>query len=362
MKTSSGVYELSALQLQYISLLWHTTFAISMINFQELFNTFSSLKIGVIGDVMLDTYMWGEVERISPEAPVPIVAMHKKDFRIGGAGNVALNLQSLGGNAFVLSVTGNDDDADRLYSLFQNQKINTQYCIQSNHRLTTNKTRIISRNQHMMRLDAEITSELIADDEQKLISAFNAFVAAEKPQIVVLEDYNKGVLTPNVIKHVIEVCDRNHIVTAVDPKRKNFLAYKGVTIFKPNLKEVKEALNILGNEADIQLLQNIHAQLSRLLQHKISFITLSERGVFYEDQQHAAVIPSHLRSIADVSGAGDTVIAVASLVYAATKNVQLMAEVANIAGGLVCEEVGTVAINREKLLHECNVLLANTQN
>lgn len=328
-----------------------------MQNFQQLFQSFSSLKIGVVGDVMLDTYMWGDVERISPEAPVPIVAMKKKEYRIGGAGNVALNLQSLGANAFVLSVTGNDDDAVKLHELFKSQKINTSYCIASSNRITTNKTRVISRNQHMMRLDAEITKDLDSKDEQQLIRLFKDFVSKEKPDVVILEDYNKGVLTETIISTIIAVCKKNNIVTAVDPKRKNFLEYKGVDIFKPNLKEVKEALNILFADVNLSLLQDIHSELFNLLHHHISFITLSEKGVFYNNNKSPAIIPSHLRNIADVSGAGDTVIAVASLVYAATKNVNLMAEVANIAGGLVCEEVGTVAINKERLLHECELLL-----
>lgn len=329
-----------------------------MENFQELFKKFSSIKVGVIGDVMLDTYMWGDVDRISPEAPVPIVSLKNKDHRIGGAGNVALNIQSLSAKAFVLSVTGDDDDADKLNSLFTSQNINCSYCLRSTERITTNKTRVISRNQHMMRLDAEITNDLCREDEEKLIELFEQFVEKEKPDVVVLEDYNKGVLTEAMIQVVISICKKAGVVTAVDPKRKNFLGYKGVDIFKPNLKEVKEALNLLFTDVNLKLLQDIHSELHHLLHNKISFITLSEKGVFYQQDITSAIIPSHLRSIADVSGAGDTVIAVASLVYTATKNVHLMAEVANIAGGLVCEEVGTVAIDKQKLLQECELLLS----
>ena len=328
-----------------------------MINFQQLFEKFSTLKVGVIGDVMLDSYMWGNVDRISPEAPVPIVTLKKQEQRIGGAGNVALNLQSLGAKSYIISVTGEDDDAERLNRLFFDQQINTNYCIKSSNRITTNKTRVISRNQHMMRFDADVTSDLNDEDQQSLIELFEQFVKNERPDVVVLEDYNKGVLTETVIKIVISICKENGIITAVDPKRKNFFEYKGVDVFKPNLKEVKDALNFMFGDVNIHLLQDIHAELHNLLHHHISFITLSERGVFYQERQRSALIPSHLRNIADVSGAGDTVIAVASLVYAATKDVHLMAEIANIAGGLVCEEVGTAAINRHKLLHECEVLL-----
>jgi rfaE bifunctional protein kinase chain/domain len=328
-----------------------------MKNFKELFQRFTSIKIGIIGDVMLDTYMWGDVERISPEAPVPVVSLNKKEHRIGGAGNVALNIQSLGAKPFVLSVTGDDEDADKLNFLFTSQNINCNYCIKSKERITTNKTRVISRNQHMMRLDAEIANDLCNEDQQKLIELFEQFVEKEKPHVVILEDYNKGVLTEALIQVVISVCKKAGVITAVDPKRKNFLQYKSVDIFKPNLKEVKDALNLLFSDINLNLLQNIHSELNHLLHNKISFVTLSEKGVFYQQDGESALISSHLRNIADVSGAGDTVIAVASLVYAATRNVHLMAEIANIAGGLVCEEVGTVAINREKLLHECELLL-----
>lgn len=190
-----------------------------------------------------------------------------------------------------------------------------------------------------------------------MIERFEQFVEKEKPQVLILEDYNKGVLTESLIQFIISACKKNGIITAVDPKRKNFLQYKNVDIFKPNLKEAKEALNILTAGVNLQLLQDIHSELHHLLHHHISLITLSEKGVFYRQRDQSQIIPSHLRNIADVSGAGDTVIAVASLVYAVTKDVHLMVQVANIAGGLVCEEVGTVAIEKEKLLQECGLLL-----
>lgn len=326
------------------------------IDFDKLFADFSSIKVAVIGDVMLDTYMWGKVERISPEAPVPVVSLRKKDYRIGGAGNVALNLRSLDADVAVLSVIGNDDDGKSLRQLFAENKINTDFLLSSNNRITTNKIRIISRNQQMMRLDNEVTHDLGYEDENRLILAMQQFIAQEKPQVVIFEDYNKGVLTELVIQKTIALCKHHGIITTVDPKRKNFFSYTGVDVFKPNLKEVKEGLNIIEDGMNEELLQQVHRLLKEKLKHHISFITLSEHGVYYEDGNNHHIIPSHLRNISDVSGAGDTVIAVASLIYAATRDVNLMAEVANIAGGLVCEEVGTVAINKEKLLNECKLL------
>ncbi|HRO46854.1 PfkB family carbohydrate kinase [Agriterribacter sp.] len=323
----------------------------------NLFESFKNIKVGIVGDVMLDTYMWGKVDRISPEAPVPVVAVNKKEYRIGGAGNVALNICSLGGKASVISVTGNDDDGNALQKMFTEQGIDTTFLLQSDKRITTNKIRVIGRNQQMMRLDQEVTGNLGYEDENRLILAVQHYIAQEKPQVIIIEDYNKGVLTELAIQKIIDLCRHNHIITAVDPKRKNFFAYKGVDIFKPNLKEAMEGLNIIAGNVDEQLLEDIHAALVEKLQHHISFITLSEKGVFYRQGNAGGIVPSHIRNIADVSGAGDTVIAVASLVYAATRNVKLMAETANIAGGLVCEIVGTAAINKEALLKECRLLL-----
>jgi rfaE bifunctional protein kinase chain/domain len=325
---------------------------------KKTFDSFSSLKVGVIGDVMLDTYMWGKVERISPEAPVPIVTLHHKEYRIGGAGNVALNCKSLGAIVSILSVTGNDTEGSLLTELLDKNNIGTSYLIKSTERITTNKTRIISRNQQMMRVDEEITDDLNKKDETALLERVRTFISSAKPDIIIFEDYNKGVLTEKVIQSVIELCKQAGVITAVDPKRKNFFSYKQADIFKPNLKEVKEGLNMLIDEINQPLLSTIHEELKKILHHSISFITLSEKGVFFQQDKNSGIISSHLRNVADVSGAGDTVIAVAAMVYAVTKNVHLMADMANIAGGIVCEEVGTVAINKEKLLHECQLLLS----
>ena len=326
-------------------------------DFDKLFSSFSQIKVAVIGDVMLDTYWWGKVDRISPEAPVPIVAVSKREERIGGAGNVALNIRALGAFVSVISVVGKDAEADQLKKLLQGSNINTDYLVSSTERITTNKIRIIGRNQQMMRLDAEITHAVSKKDEDALISSFERYIQKEKPAVAILEDYNKGVLSETVIEKIISLCKANNILIAVDPKRKNFFAYKHADIFKPNLHEAKEGLNIISDEVTNELLGNIHKALHEQLQHRISLITLSEKGVFFQTDKTQAIIPTHIRSIADVSGAGDTVIAVASVVYAATGNVHLMAEIANIAGGLVCEEVGTVAIDKDKLLKECKQLL-----
>jgi len=329
-----------------------------MQDFQKLFDSFTKIRVGVIGDVMLDTYMWGAVERVSPEAPVPVVSLNKKEYRIGGAGNVALNCHSLGSQVFILSITGDDTDGLLLEELFNEAMIDTSYLLKSPSRITTNKTRVISRNQQMLRLDSEVTKDLTRNEEENLLQRVRSFIQTHDPNVMIFEDYNKGVLTENVIQQVITICREAGVITAVDPKRKNFFSYQKADIFKPNLKEVKDGLNILLDDINSSLLSKVHVELKNTLEHAISFITLSDKGVFYQQDSKASIIPSHLRNISDVSGAGDTVIAVAALVYAATKDVHLMAEVANIAGGLVCEEVGTVAIDKNRLQGECELLLS----
>jgi rfaE bifunctional protein kinase chain/domain len=283
--------------------------------------------------------------------------VNRKEYRIGGAGNVALNLASLGTPVAVFSVIGDDDDGLILEGLLRENKIDTTYLLKSSSRITTNKMRVISRNQQMMRLDSETLLPLENELEQKLIAKFERFIKEETPSAIIFEDYNKGVLTEKIIRSFIEICRKNSVITSVDPKRKHFFDYRGVDIFKPNLKEAREALNLLIEEINENVLVQIHQKLVNELHHRISFITLSEKGVFYEDGKESRMVPSHIRNVADVSGAGDTVIAVATLIYALTRNTRMMAEIANLAGGIVCETVGTVAIDKAKLLKECQRLL-----
>ena len=330
---------------------------ISVNDIDSLFTSFTTTKIGVVGDIMLDTYWWGVVDRISPEAPVPIVSLQRKETRVGGAANVALNLRALGAPTTLFSVIGKDAEGAELASLLNKEGINTSYIHESETRVTTNKVRIMGRNQQMMRLDHEHTNDITTEQEAALLAGFYKYVDTENPSLIILEDYNKGVLTPNIITSVIDYCNEKGIPTAVDPKQKNFLAYKNCTLFKPNLKEVKEGLKITIGDITLQNMNKVHTVLNENLHNAISFITLSEHGVYFSDGQAQKLIPTHIRNISDVSGAGDTVIAVASLVYASSKNMLLAAEVSNIAGGMVCELVGTAPINKNDLAAEVVKLL-----
>ena len=324
---------------------------------KKIFDDMDGLHVVVIGDVMLDNYWWGNVERISPEAPVPVVAIDRRESRLGGAANVALNCRALGAKVSLASVIGDDSEGATLLKLAEEAGIDTGMVMKSWRRPTTTKVRVISRNQQMLRLDDEVTDELHTDEEHPFIDIVLRYLQRVKPQVLIFEDYNKGLLKENVIKRITEHCKELGIVIAVDPKRKNFLAYKGVTIFKPNLKEVREGLHLQIENVNEKELNEAHRKLGDILKHEISFITLSEKGVFYNNGFTSAIIPSRIRNIADVSGAGDTVIATASLVYALTKDVQLMAEISNLAGGLVCEEVGVVSIKKDKLRRESELLL-----
>jgi len=325
----------------------------------DIIQRFTKLHVVVVGDVMLDNYRWGAVERVSPEAPVPVVAIHKSDSRLGGAANVALNCRSLGAKVSIASVIGDDEDGRQLVRLLQEQQIGTDLVMPSADRITTTKTRILSNNQQMVRLDSEMKTGLNTRDEHAFIDATLRFLQIQKPDVLIFEDYNKGVLKENVIEKIIRHCRSLNILVAVDPKLDHFLSYRNVDIFKPNLKEVREGLRLSLQQVDAAHMDRAHELLHERLGHHISFITLSEKGVYYHDGKEGKILPSHRRNITDVSGAGDTVIAVAAMVYAITRDAALMAEWSNIAGGLVCEEVGVVPINRERLLAEIQQLSAS---
>ncbi len=320
---------------------------------QQLFAEMDSLHVAIVGDVMLDNYWWGEVDRISPEAPVPIVALSKRESRLGGAANVALNCRALGAKVSLCSVIGEDSEGDTLLRLAGEAGIDMAATHRSKRRATTTKTRVIARHQQMLRLDDEHAEDLSVEEEHPFIDLVLRFLQREKPQVLIFEDYNKGVLKENVIRRITAHCREIGIITAVDPKKKNFLAYRDVDIFKPNLKEVREGLNIPLDRLDAESLSAVDDILRQSLGHGLTFITLSEHGVFAKTgDADGFIIPSHLRNIADVSGAGDTVIATAAMVYALTRDARQMAEISNIAGGLVCEEVGVVPIRKDLLLAE----------
>jgi rfaE bifunctional protein kinase chain/domain len=327
-------------------------------NIIELFNRFNNLNVLIIGDVMIDSYYWGSVNRISPEAPVPVVAVNKKEYRLGGAANVALNIQALGGTPHLCSVIGDEIDADILTSLLEKQNMSGDGIIRSKDRITTVKTRVIGNNHQMIRVDSETDKNIDSTLTEKLFSKISEILDAKKIDVVIFEDYDKGVITPALIEKVVNLAKQKNIPTTVDPKKRNFLDYKNVTLFKPNLKELCEGLKIEIEKNNISEVEKGIDELEKILHSKISFITLSENGVFIKDNQSKHHIKAHIRDIADVSGAGDTVISVASMILACEQPLEVIAELSNLAGGLVCEKVGVVPIQKEDLLKEALEKLA----
>ncbi|MCO5260867.1 MAG: bifunctional ADP-heptose synthase [Crocinitomicaceae bacterium] len=326
-------------------------------NLENLFEKFNQLKVAVVGDVMIDAYLLGKVNRVSPEAPVPVVNLIKHEERLGGAANVALNLVALGAKPIMCSCVGNDKEGLLLHKLLIDAGISDKGIITSETRMTTVKTRVLGNSQHLLRIDAEQTSAISSEEEVKLIQKVKEIIE-EGIDVLIFEDYNKGVLTNRVIQELITIANNKGVITTVDPKKDNFLAYKNVSLFKPNLKELVEGTGVSVSFKDKpEQLEEAIKLLETTLNHKISFVTLSEFGVFIKDNKEKYHIPAHIRNIADVSGAGDTVISVASLCLAAGASLKEIAAIANIAGGLVCEYSGVVSIDKNKLLSETKKLL-----
>jgi rfaE bifunctional protein kinase chain/domain len=316
-----------------------------------LFESFKEKHIVVLGDVMIDAYLEGVVNRVSPEAPVPIVNFTKREERLGGAANVALNLLSLGAKVSMASVIGKDEDAKTLLALMQEKGINTNAVIQQEDRKTTVKTRVIGNNQQLLRVDKEQVDDIDQAGAQHLIEAIEQRFT-EGCDAIIFEDYNKGVLTEMLIEKVIELAQKHDVLTTVDPKLNNFLSYKGVSLFKPNLKELSEGIKRTVNVEDKHEFENAVNDLNGMLNADHIFVTLSEHGVFIVSKNEKHYVPAHRRMITDVSGAGDTVISVATLCLAAGMSAKTIAEMANLAGGIVCEELGVVAIDAERLYNE----------
>ena len=326
------------------------------IDFVKVFDKFNSLNILIIGDVMIDAYWWGGVNRISPEAPVPVCAVNEKESRLGGAANVALNIAAMGANPILCSVVGEDYQGHQLCELMKKQNMDTNGIVFSSNRPTTVKTRIIGNKTQMLRIDEETDANISLSEEKIFLDKIESIINTEKINAIIFQDYDKGVITEGVITKIIEIAKRKNIPVTVDPKKRNFTAYKNVDLFKPNLKELKEGLKIDFDNVDKDVL--VEASLLLHYKQKIDkvFITLSERGVFMMDftkkEAEITMLPACLRKISDVSGAGDTVISLATLCLALGLDSQTIANVSNFAGGLVCESVGVVPIDKNKLLYE----------
>jgi rfaE bifunctional protein kinase chain/domain len=321
----------------------------------QIFERFKQMHVIVIGDAMVDTYLWGKVERVSPEAPVPIVSVIKHENRLGGAGNVSLNIKALGATPYLFSVIGKDDKGRKFKRMLQKEKLSGEGIFEDPDRLTTVKSRIISKGQHIARVDEESSEYIGKDMENAMIKGVEKLLKSREIDVVVFVDYDKGVVTPSFYDKVSKMAIKKGIPIAVDPKKRNFNHFKNVTLFKPNFKEFIDGIGLPVEKGDFATIKKIARTLKQKQNFKLIFITLSELGVLISNGVEEQHYPAIIRDIADVSGAGDTVIAVASLAMAAKLSQKTMAFIANLAGGLVCEKVGVVPVNKEQLMKEMNL-------
>ncbi len=332
----------------------------------ELFSNFDNANVLIIGDVMVDTYIWGSVGRISPEAPVPIVEVKKRENRLGGAANVALNVKALGAKPILCSVIGTDQRGNDFTTLLKKENLPLDGIIECSDRVTTTKFRVIGNNVQLLRVDEETNTLLAKNQHNQLLTTIGNIINEVDIKVIIFQDYDKGVISEALIKKVVKNANDKNIPIVVDPKKVNFLNYNNVTVFKPNLIEIKEGLNLdFTDDSNV----NIELAVSKLqdkLNAKIILNTLSEKGVFISWKirggYESMTIPAHLRNIADVSGAGDTVISVVALCVAQNVDPPVMAAIANLAGGIVCEEVGVVPINKERFRVEVNKVLGRPNN
>ncbi len=314
------------------------------------FEEFNSKNILIIGDVMIDAYMWGDVNRISPEAPVPIISVEKRENRLGGAANVALNIKALGANPIICSVIGDDDKGRIFTSLLQKRNITNEGIYISKNRITTTKTRIISQAQHLLRVDEETSDVLQKQIEKDFLAQIIKIIDSKKIDAIIFEDYDKGVITENIIYTIVNLANKKNIFTSVDPKKRNFLLYKAVSLFKPNLKEMLEGLKIDIDKTNKEEIFDTVKILQEKLNAKYVFTTLSELGVYIRSAEEGKYFPAIIRQIADVSGAGDTVISVATLCLCVGMNISEIAYISNLSGGIVCEKVGVIPIEKNILI------------
>lgn len=320
----------------------------------EIIDGFAKLRVMVIGDLMVDAYTWGKVTRISPEAPVPVVNVVKRENRLGGAGNVVLNVASLGAKPLVFSVIGDDSTGSSLLDILREAGLSVDGIIQEAGRPTTIKERVIAGSQQLLRVDSETEKAISSASVSALLAAVKA--AISNVDVIIFEDYDKGVLSAGLIQEVMAMAKSAGIPTVVDPKKKNFFAYQGATLFKPNLHELRDGLGLDSSDLSSLALPATVKKFKESQNFEGLFVTLSERGVYMDFRSEQVAIPAHIRQIADVSGAGDTVISIAACALAAGASPAQIAELANLGGGLVCEFLGVVPIEVNLLKREASAL------
>jgi len=320
-----------------------------MKNSQVIDNSLQHLNILIVGDVMLDRYLIGEVNRISPEAPVPVVEYKNSFFRPGGAANVALNASSLGANVFISSVIGDDLDGEGLKNRLLEMEIDCHGLLTDNLRPTTVKTRIMVANQQLLRVDKESVKPISEEIEERLFIEFSERLKNLDIHGIILQDYNKGLLTESLIKKLILKAKDYEIPCFVDPKQVNFMAYQKVYLFKPNLREIRDQIPFKISTKK-ESLDEAADFLTQKLGCENLIITLSEKGIYWSDGERSAICPVvNSKKVVDVSGAGDTVIAALTIFLLLEMPIEEVVKIANLAAGIVCEKPGVVSVEMDDL-------------
>lgn len=325
---------------------------------------FKEFNVVVVGDVMLDAYLWGSVTRISPEAPVPVVCIDHREQRLGGAANVALNIKAMGAKPFLCSVLGNDDPGKDFLNIMYRHDMDKRGIVTSDDRTTTKKSRIIGNNMHIVRVDEETTRPLAPLDEEEAERRLAMLTKMQRIDAIIFQDYDKGCLTPRLIETLTALARRKHIVTAAAPKHRNFKHYLGITLLMPDLAELQENTGVeIDDSSPAALQRGLSAAAIKLYheqQAEIVLVPLNHHGIYAcdfrgEEPLSLLTAGSHSHAINDVSGANDTMIGIATLALAAGIALKDVVRYADIAGGIVCEQVGTVPIDRDRLLRELAV-------
>jgi D-glycero-beta-D-manno-heptose-7-phosphate kinase len=316
----------------------------------DILKKFEGLRVLILGDVMVDSYVWGKVSRISPEAPVPVVIQTSTENRMGGAANVALNIKSLGAVPVMCSVIGQDENSKTFRNMARQLGMPEEGLIDSAERTTTTKTRIIAGHQQLLRVDQEVEHYIGEELENKLWQKIQSLINRNDIAAVIFQDYDKGVITPNLIERTITLCNSKNIPTLVDPKKRNFSRYCKATLFKPNFKELTEGLNLEIRKSDFEKIHEAAGELRKKSGFTMVMITLSEQGLLLSGDNGYKVVPAQAREVSDVSGAGDTVIAMASLCLAIGMDAEKMAQLSNLAAGLVIERIGVVPVQKDWLM------------
>lgn len=324
-----------------------------MSSLAQIVAAFLSKRVLVVGDVILDHYVWGSADRISQEAPVPIVTVLQETYRLGGAANAVANIISLGGNVSVISVIGNDENGSKLLSMLSDIGADTTGLVLNNERPTSIKTRVMAHHQHIVRIDREVNDEIAGDIRAEIIS--RAMAEIPKVDAVLISDYDKGVTSKIFFCEVIRCSKEHGKPVVIDPKIRNFWNYAGATVITPNIKEASAAANMAINDEEELLKAGV--LIFRKLDLQALIITRGEHGMTFfqpdgkpEVQPSVTHIPAVAREVFDVTGAGDTVAAVLALSLASGADIPCAARISNYAAGIVVGEVGTACASPEELL------------